>query len=42
LNPEDKNKWDVVDSCVSYYIDAGASVREVRSLRQLAETIEKI
>ncbi len=42
LNPEDKNKWDVVDSCVSYYIDAGASVREVRNLRQLAETIEKI
>ncbi len=42
LNPEDKNKWDVVDSCVSYYEDAGAVIREVRNLRQLAETIEKI
>lgn len=42
LNPEDRKKWDVVDSCVSYYMDAGAIVKEVRSLRQLAETIEKI
>ncbi|MEM4525282.1 MAG: VWA domain-containing protein [Methanothermobacter sp.] len=42
LNPEDKSKWDVVDSCVSYYMDAGASVKEVRNLRQLAQTIEKI
>lgn len=42
LNPEDRKKWDVVDSCVSYYMDAGATVREVRSLRQLAETIERI
>lgn len=40
LNPEPKKKWDVVDSCVSIYRDAGAAVKEVRTLRQLAEVIE--
>lgn len=42
LNPEPEKKWDVVDSCVSLYRDAGASVMEVRTLRQLAEVIERL
>lgn len=39
LNPEDRNKWDVVDSCVSLYQEAGAKVFEVRNLNQLAEFV---
>lgn len=42
LNPEPKNKWDVVDSCVSYYREMGAIVKEVRTLRQLAGVIEEL
>ena len=42
LNPEPKNKWNVVDSCVSYYEDAGAKFFEVRNLNQLAEFISEI
>lgn len=42
LNPEPKNKWDVVDSCVSHYQDAGAKFHEVRNLKQLADLIIKI
>ena len=39
LNPEDKKKWDVVDSCVSLYKGAGAQVYEVSTLNQLAEFV---
>ena len=39
LNPEDKKKWDVVDSCVSLYRGAGAQVYEVSTLNQLAEFV---
>jgi uncharacterized protein with von Willebrand factor type A (vWA) domain len=42
LNPEPINKWNVVDSCVSYYEDAGAEFFEVRNLEQLAELITRI
>ena len=42
LNPEDKNKWDVVDSCVSLYGDAGAQVFEVNTLNQLAQFVEQM
>lgn len=42
LNPEPKIKWDVVDSCVSDYQDAGARVMEVRNLKQLAMLVEQI
>ena len=42
LNPEDKNKWDVVDSCVSLYRDAGAQVFEVNTLNQLAKFVETL
>jgi len=42
LNPEPKNKWNVVDSCVSEYEDAGAELFEVRNLEQLAELITQI
>ncbi|WP_296883863.1 VWA domain-containing protein [uncultured Methanobrevibacter sp.] len=42
LNPEDKNKWDVVDSCVSLYEDAGAHVFEVNTLNQLARFVEQM
>ena len=42
LNPEEKNKWDVVDSCVSLYRDAGAQVFEVNTLNQLAQFVEQM
>lgn len=42
LNPEDRNKWDVVDSCVSLYQDAGAQVFEVNTLNQLAHFVEQM
>lgn len=42
LNPEDKNKWDVVDSCVSLYQDVGAKVFEVNTLNQLAQFVEQM
>ena len=42
LNPEDRNKWDVVDSCVSLYMDAGAQVFEVNTLNQLARFVEQM
>lgn len=42
LNPEDRNKWDVVDSCVSLYEDAGAKVFEVNTLNQLAQFVEQL
>ena len=42
LNPEPRNKWNVVDSCVSYYEDSGAEFFEVRNLEQLAELISTI
>lgn len=42
LNPEPKNKWNVVDSCVSYYENAGAKFFEVRNLNQLADFITEI
>lgn len=42
LNPESKNKWNVADSQVSYYEDAGAECFEVRDLEQLADLISKI
>ena len=42
LNPEDRNKWDVVDSCVSLYREAGAQVFEVNTLNQLAQFVEQM
>lgn len=42
LNPEDRNKWDIVDSCVSLYEDAGAQVFEVNTLNQLAKFVESM
>jgi len=39
LNPEPINKWNVADSCVSDYENAGAQVHEVRNLEQLADLI---
>lgn len=39
LNPEPSNKWNVADSCVSDYENAGAKVYEVRNLEQLADLI---
>lgn len=42
LNPEPKNKWNVADSRVSYYEDAGAEVFEVSDLEQLANLISEI
>jgi len=42
FNPEDRKKWDVVDSCVSHYRDAGAEIREVRNLNQLAMMVRDI
>ena len=42
LNPEDRNKWDVVDSCVSLYEGVGAQVFEVNTLNQLAHFVEQM
>ena len=42
LNPEDRNKWDVVDSCVSLYREAGAQIYEVNTLNQLAHFVEQM
>ena len=42
LNPEDKKKWDVVDSCVSLYRDAGAKIYEVSTLNQLADFVSSM
>ncbi|MDO5848385.1 MAG: VWA domain-containing protein [Methanobrevibacter sp.] len=42
LNPEDRYKWDVVDSCVSLYEDVGAHVYEVNTLNQLAQFVESL
>ncbi|MDO5860836.1 VWA domain-containing protein, partial [Methanobrevibacter sp.] len=42
LNPEDRNKWDVVDSCVSLYEEVGAQVFEVNTLNQLAQFVEQM
>ena len=42
LNPEPKIKWNVADSCVSSYEDAGAEAFEVSNLEQLANLISEI
>lgn len=42
LNPEDRNKWDIVDSCVSLYEGVGAKVFEVNTLNQLAKFVESM
>lgn len=42
LNPEPKNKWNVGDSCVSDYENAGAEIFEVSNLNQLADVISEI
>ncbi|BDZ69838.1 VWA domain-containing protein [Methanobacterium petrolearium] len=42
LNPEPISKWNVADSCVSYYEDAGAECFEVCNLKQLADLISEI
>jgi len=42
FNPEEEKKWDVVDSCVSEYRDAGAQIHEVRNLEQLARLVSLI
>lgn len=39
LNPEEKKKWNIADSCVSHYENAGAELFEVRNLEQLADLI---
>lgn len=42
LNPEPKAKWNVADSCISYYEDAGAECFEVHDLEQLENIISQI
>ncbi len=42
LNPEEKKKWNVADSCVSHYENVGAELFEVRNLEQLADLIIEI
>ncbi|MDD3754237.1 MAG: VWA domain-containing protein [Methanobacterium sp.] len=42
FNPEDEKKWDVVDSCVSDYRNAGAEIHEVKNLNQLAMIVRDI
>ena len=42
LNPEERKKWDIVDSCVSLYEEAGAQVFEVNTLNQLAHFVEQM
>ena len=42
LNPEERMKWDIVDSCVSLYEEAGAQVFEVNTLNQLAHFVEQM
>lgn len=42
FNPETRLKWDVVDSCVSDYKEAGAEIHEVRNLSQLAQLITNL
>ena len=42
FNPEARLKWDVVDSCVSEYKEAGAEIHEVRNLSQLAQLITNL
>ena len=42
LNPEDRYKWDIVDSCVSLYENAGAQIFEVNTLNQLAQFVESM
>jgi len=42
LNPETRNKWNIADSRVSYYEEAGAEVFEVSNLEQLANLISEI
>ena len=42
LNPEERNKWDIVDSCVSLYEEVGAQVFEVNTLNQLAHFVEQM
>jgi uncharacterized protein with von Willebrand factor type A (vWA) domain len=42
LNPEPVIKWNVVDSCVKNYQEAGARVHEVRNLSQLSQMIVKL
>ena len=35
-------EWDLVDSCVSLYEEAGAQVFEVNTLNQLAHFVEQM
>ncbi len=42
FNPEEMKKWDVVDSCVTEYREAGAQVHEVRNLEQMAQLVSVI
>jgi len=42
FNPEARLKWDVVDSCVSEYREAGVEIHEVRNLSQLAQLITNL
>jgi uncharacterized protein with von Willebrand factor type A (vWA) domain len=42
LNPEQRNKWNVADSCVCEYEEVGAEFYEVRNLEQLADLISNI
>ena len=42
LNPETKVQWNKMDSCVSFYEDAGAELFNIQNLEQLANLIGKI
>jgi len=42
LNPEPKVHWDKMDSCVSYYEEAGAEVFSVQNFEQLSNLIGKL
>jgi uncharacterized protein with von Willebrand factor type A (vWA) domain len=39
LNPEDNSRWNTGDSVVEYYLDAGAEVFHVASLKDLIEFV---
>lgn len=42
LNPEPKVQWNKMDSCVSFYEEAGAELFNIQNLEQLANWIGKI
>lgn len=42
LNPEPKVQWNKVDSCVSFYEEAGAELFNVQNLEQLTDLIGEV